>query len=1026
MVANCLTAKGNKDNNFLYMNIYAFIPLVAAIAYIPLLLTTLGSRPWRRRHKLFFIFLLSAFLYSLVDIIFRGNYFPQQSYYLVQVIIFIFAWMAVQLHVFTSFFFPPDKSRWLVYAYSILVIVAVPLVTGKLPQSVETEGTEIYAQYGGYIAFLAIPLLALLARNLYIFLPRLKNQEDPVRYNQIVSIVLSLCVLTFFMILTVFPIGSEFPIGHVGNLCIALILSYAVVRHSLVDIRYVLRRGFVWLSTAIIGMFVFWAVLWVFHLIIDIPLTMTTLFSATIAGIASILVIYKMRDLIIRFTGKAFQGDSFDYREKLVEFANKIHNVFTLKEQGAELLKLTINAIGCSKAALLFLDPNGDFEAQLAESDGNVGGLNYFKLRGDNPVIEYIKREKHPLTRENLSILPEFLGLWQQEKETIDKNSIELFMPLISRERLIGLLVMDKKRTGRYNLEDYNLLEEITKKVAISMEKEYLREQLKEREQELSVINRSNAIISSSLDIQRIYDNFIKELKNVVDVDWAAIGVIEEAEIHFMAIFTEIGSPWKVGERIPLKGTATEWVSTHHKSLIERDLVVENLFSTGKYHLQQSLRSFAFMPLIISNQVIGALSVASRKPDAYNPRHIKLLEQLASQIAMPIENARLYAKTERMARVDSLTGLLNRRSLDEILPSEIGRHSRYGGVFSLIVLDLDSFKALNDNFGHLAGDELLRQIGIIMNSAVRESDRAFRYGGDEFAILLPQTTIEAAYKVAERIRQQTYARIEIGSKPISISLGLASWPADGVVVNDILAAADAALYQAKRSGGNRSQCSIVKLGEGNKVNGLKKTQSQDSNALSAIFAMAATVDTRDRYTHTHSKRVHELSIAIGNGLGMKPLELNLLGTCALLHDIGKIGISDEILNKQEVLSDKEWEIIKSHTVLGASIVSHSAQLEPCVAGILHHHEKYNGTGYPDALKGEEIPLESRILAIADAFAAMTSTRVYSKELTYEAAIEEIKCGAGVQFDPKLVKIFIEVVPHTIASPDQSKIGVDKN
>ena len=153
-----------------------------------------------------------------------------------------------------------------------------------------------------------------------------------------------------------------------------------------------------------------------------------------------------------------------------------------------------------------------------------------------------------------------------QEKEAIERNEIELFIPLISRDRLIGILVLDKKKNGRYNLEDYNLLDEITSRVSVSMEKEYLREQLNEREEELSVINRSNAIISSSLDIQRIYDNFIKELKQVVDVDWAAIAVIEETEIYFMAISTEIGSPWKVGERIPLKGTATEWVANHHNS----------------------------------------------------------------------------------------------------------------------------------------------------------------------------------------------------------------------------------------------------------------------------------------------------------------------------------------------------------------------------------------------------------------------------------------------------------------------------
>ena len=209
------------------------------------------------------------------------------------------------------------------------------------------------------------------------------------------------------------------------------------------------------------------------------------MFAATIAGIVSVVLVYRLRDLVARFLGKAFQGDSYYYREKLVDFANKIHNVFSLEEQGGELLTLVTRSLGCSRACLLFLDSNGDYEAQLTEPLNKHDPVSTFRLRGDNPVIEYLKRERHPLTRESLSIQPEFLGLWQQEKDTIETNHVELFMPLISRDRLIGILALDNKKSGRYNLEDYTLLEDITNRVAVSMEKEYLREQLKEREEEL-------------------------------------------------------------------------------------------------------------------------------------------------------------------------------------------------------------------------------------------------------------------------------------------------------------------------------------------------------------------------------------------------------------------------------------------------------------------------------------------------------------------------------------------------------------
>ncbi len=1001
------------------MNIYSFIPLVATVAYVPLLVTTIGARPWRRQHKLFLLFLVAATVWSLTDFVVRSNFLPQYNFWLT-VIVMLFVWAAVQFHTFTSSFFPPERGRWLPFAWGSLLVIVILLGLGFFTENIQNVNGVLHPQYTKTIGLIAIPLLILLARNVYVLAPRLKNKDNPAVYNQTLSLIIGLAVLAVFTGTSLLPWGRQVPLSHLGNMIIAFILSYAVMGHQLVDIRFILRRGFVWLCIGMIGLACYWAMLIGAHALLRVELTSGILFASSVAAIVTVIIVYRLRDLITRVMGQAFQGESYYYREKLIDFSNKIHNVFSLNKQGAELLSLITHSVNCQRAGLLFLDAGGDFENQLSEPPTPDNPILKFKLRGDNPIIQYLQRERRPLTRDSLAILPEFLGLWQQEKEAIQASGIDLIIPLISRDKIIGILVLDKKRSGFYNLEDYNLLEDTTSRVAVSMEKEYLREQLKEREEELSVINRSNVIITSSLDIQRIYDTFIKELKRVVDVNWAAIAVIEDEELLFMAVSTDIGSPWSVGERIPLKGTATEWVVQHMKPIIDSDLSMEERFTTSKYHLQRSIRSIAYLPLIISNQVIGTLTVASRNPNAYNARHLKLLEQLAAQIAMPIENARLYAKTERMARVDSLTGLLNRRSLDEILPSEIGRHSRYGGVFSLIILDLDSLKSINDNYGHLAGDELLRQTGNIIKNTIREADQAFRYGGDEFAVLLPHTHMDSAMKVAERIRQKTFAQIEIGSTPISVSLGLACWPEDGITPNDLLAAADTALYQAKRSGGNRSMRSSVSLVDSEK-SPTAIPETQDSEALSTIYALVATVDARDSLTRNHSKQVHDYAVAVGEGLNMNQLEINRLGTCALLHDIGKIGISDEILNKQDSLTAQEWDIVKSHPRLGAAIASHSSQLLPCIQGILHHHERFDGEGYPDGLKGEEIPLESRILAIADTFAVMTSNRFYSRALPYEVAREEIKKRAGTQFDPRLLDIFLAVVHKPIESLEQIKI-----
>ena len=179
--------------------------------------------------------------------------------------------------------------------------------------------------------------------------------------------------------------------------------------------------------------------------------------------------------------------------------------------------------------------------------------------------------------------------------------------------------------------------------------------------------------------------------------------------------------------------------------------------------------------------------------------------------------------------------------------------------------------------------------------------------------------------------------------------------------------------------------------------------SKDGDTLSALFALAETVDAREHHSNSHCEKVREFAVLLATAIKLEPEEIHKLETGAKLHDIGKMSISEKILNKRAPLTSDEWELIKTHPQVGVTIVSRAAELAPCLSGILHHHERYDGTGYPIGLKGEEIPLEARILAIADAFGAMTTVRSYSNALPNEEAFEELKRGAGTQFDPNLVK-----------------------
>ncbi|MHB8105585.1 MAG: GAF domain-containing protein, partial [Dehalococcoidales bacterium] len=453
----------------------------------------------------------------------------------------------------------------------------------------------------------------------------------------------------------------------------------------------------------------------IFNFNLDILASITA--SVLAFGVA--VLIYFIRGRLFNFMSRAFRGSGYHYQQKLHEFTNKIHNVFSLKEQGGELLTLLVKSLNIKQACLLFPEADtGDLHTQFSEpSDDNL--LSNFKIRSNNPIVKYLEKEKKYLTKENLAILPSFLSLWPQEKEEIDSKNISMFIPLISRERLIGILVLGERHSGRYSLEDLSIIEDVTGRVAVSMEKEFLREQLREREEELSIINNSSVILSSSLDIQEIFGSFVEELKKVVDVNWASIVMIDEDEFVCIALSSPEMSAYQIGDRVPMERTGTAWVVSQKKPFIESDLAQERYFSTSEFFYKNGLRSTAYLPLIAKGKIIGSFILVSKTPNVFSQRHIRLLEQLASQIAMPLENSQLYARAEKKARIDELTSLYNRRSLDEMIDSEISRHSRYGGTFSLAILDLDSFKAYNDTYGHLAGDELLKTVGRNIKSAIR-------------------------------------------------------------------------------------------------------------------------------------------------------------------------------------------------------------------------------------------------------------------------------------------------------------------
>jgi diguanylate cyclase (GGDEF)-like protein/putative nucleotidyltransferase with HDIG domain len=322
------------------------------------------------------------------------------------------------------------------------------------------------------------------------------------------------------------------------------------------------------------------------------------------------------------------------------------------------------------------------------------------------------------------------------------------------------------------------------------------------------------------------------------------------------------------------------------------------------------------------------------------------------------------------------------------------------------MFDLDNFKYYNDRYGHQAGDKLLRKVAETVSGSLRASDLVFRYGGDEIALVLPQTGPDAALLLCERIRLRVATEMQTWQADLTASMGISSWPGDGLCADELVRTADSALYSAKQRG--RNQSVVFARVSKSPLEQTGNPPADDKAALSMVYALVAALGAKDNYTSRHSGLVATYSTALAEAAGLPAEDRAVIRSAALLHDVGKIGVPDELINRSGSLSPQEYDVVKTHSVAGYNIISHVPSLSRCLPAVLHHHERYDGTGYPRGLKGETIPVSARILAISDAFAAMISARPYSPALTFKEAIQQLQTGAGRQFDPGLVGLFIPI------------------
>ena len=373
----------------------------------------------------------------------------------------------------------------------------------------------------------------------------------------------------------------------------------------------------------------------------------------------------------------------------------------------------------------------------------------------------------------------------------------------------------------------------------------------------------------------------------------------------------------------------------------------------------------------------------------------------------------LESQLTEIANSDDLTQLRNRRFFYGRLQEELRRSAEAKRPTALLMIDVDALKAINDEFGHLAGDAALVNLARLMTKCARPADIVARLGGDEFAILMPKTDRRGAGALARRLWQ------ELEDSPIhlapdadiylGVSIGVSGFPWKGDDPQALVHWADADLYANK----------LARKGIAKGFFGRDGSEF----ASGVVGVLCAALDIRDKLTHRHSQRVAGMAVAMGRRLGLSEPHLTQLAQAAVLHDIGKIGVADSVLSKPAALNESEWKEIRRHPELGYELLRGFDFLKDAAQMVLAHHERYDGAGYPRGLAGEEIPFAARIFAVIDAFDAMTSRRPYRQPLSREQALKELLRNAGTQFDGQLVNAFVEAIGDDVRQPEGDSLVI---
>jgi len=609
-------------------------------------------------------------------------------------------------------------------------------------------------------------------------------------------------------------------------------------------------------------------------------------------------------------------------------------------------------------------------------------------------------------------------------------------VPIFLGGKPVGVMAaLSTERESQFLARDLEVMQTAAGQLGVAIENARLFTEEQRRARHLAFLNSISKMAISSEDAEQMMADIVREIQKNFRYDHIGIGIMEYAT-HDIEIKAEAGTTSQtLGRRIAVgSGVLGKVARTGVSALVQ---------NAGPGQLAGVLpesRAVLCLPITYGEALLGVLNVESRDENAFAPQDVLILNTLADLLATALHNSFVFQKLQQQSITDGLTGIKTRRFFWEALSSEWKRASRSGRPFSVVLIDLDKFKEVNDSLGHLEGDLVLARVGRLLEQKCRQSNVVARYGGDEFIILMPETGIEQAQVLAERLRLWLATDPMLEEHHITGSFGVASFPLHGFSIEDLIRVADAGMYVAKHAGGNRVSTSDA-FGEGSAVqrhlvsgyvegflqrehNGpehleelvgtlrklCRSEDDADDKALKeAVEALSRAAELREHDAAGHGEQCGHFAGMIARGLNLSAQEVEDVTFAGRVHDVGKLFIPDRILNKPGPLTEDEFAVIKTHPQTGADVLRAIPEIEPVAQAVASHHEAFDGSGYPLGLKGENIPLYGRIVAVADAYVNLTSDRSFALPKTDEQALVELGKQSGTHFDGMIVRLFARLL-----------------